>query len=73
MIDKVKGFLQVHKDTTGKVAIVKYISYHSCEAYERMISQTITSKNKLAGRQYSIYHEKVVNQIYIGFSYNIVI
>ena len=33
-----KGFLQVCKDTTGKVAIVKSISYHFCEAYKSMIS-----------------------------------
>ena len=33
-----KGFLQVYKDTTGKVAIVKSISYHLCEAYKSMIS-----------------------------------
>ena len=37
-IDSLEDFLQVYEDTTGKVVIVKSISYHFCEAYKRMIS-----------------------------------
>ena len=32
IIGSVKGFLQIYEDTTGKVAIVKSISYNFCEA-----------------------------------------
>ena len=60
MIDSVKGFLQVYKDTTGIVAIVKSISYHFCEAYKSMISWIIISKTKLIGKQYFIFSEKVI-------------
>ena len=37
-IDSLEDFLQVYEDTTGKVVIVKSISYHFCEAYKHMIS-----------------------------------
>ena len=59
MIDSVKDFLQVYEDTTGKVAIVKIISYHNCEAYKSMISWIIISKTKLIGKQYFIFSEEV--------------
>ena len=60
MIDSVKGFLQVHEDTTGKVAIVKNISYYFHEAYKGIISWIVISKTKLIGKQYFIFSEKVI-------------
>ena len=59
MIDCVKGFLQVYEDTTGKVAIVKRISYHFCEAYKNMISWIMISKTNFIRKQYFIFTEKV--------------
>ena len=71
MIDSFKGFLEACEDTTGKVAIVKSISYHFCEAY-KSISRIIILKTKLIGKQYFIFSEKV-NRICIAFSYNLLI
>ena len=59
MIDSVKGFLQVYKDTTSKDFIVKSISYHFSEAYGSMISRIIISETKLVGEQCFIFPEKV--------------
>ena len=59
MIDSGKGYLQVYKDTTGKVTIVNNISYHFCEAYNSMISWIIILKTRLIGKQYFIFSERV--------------
>ena len=55
MIDSIKGFLHVYKDTTDKTAIAKSISYHFCEAYESMIGRIIISKIELVREKYFIF------------------
>ena len=63
MIDSVKGFLQVYKDTTGKAAIVKSIPCHFGEAYKSTICWIIILKTKLIRKQYAVVLIKKLTDI----------